>query len=259
MLVDIHCHLDHEKIDADKIVEKAKKSGVKEIITSGVNTSSNRKALKLSEKYDIVKASFGIYPIDALNKELQQEGFYRNEELNVEKELAWIEKNKEKCLAIGECGLDYKWSKKEKEHEKQKKVFEKVIKLAKRINKPLIIHSRKAEKDALELLEKNNMKKLNLHCFNGKKSLIRKAEELGYYFSIPPIITRLEHFQMLVNMIPLNKLLTETDSPYLSPERGKINKPSNVKITIKEIAKIKNLSEEEVEKQVYKNYKKLFY
>jgi TatD DNase family protein len=260
-LIDIHCHLSHSRFsqDLDRVIERARNAGVKSIVTSGVNSSTNRMILKIMEKYpDIVKCSFGIYPIDALASEIENgeaEGFVRDaEEFDLSKELEWIQKNKDKCVAIGECGLDYKFVKKEKQ---QKKIFSSVVELAEKISKPVIIHSRKAESDAIEILESTNLKVV-LHCFNGRKYLIKKAVELGFYFSIPPIITRLHHFQLMSEIIPLKQLLTETDAPYLSPKPGERNESANVKITVQEIAKIKSLSPKEVAEQIWENYKKIF-
>jgi len=250
-LIDVHAHLDHERFrkDLDKIIERFKKFGGKFIITSGVNAVTNRKALEIAKKYDTVKVSFGIYPIDALMKEF-----------DVDEELVWIEKHADDCVAIGEVGLDYNWDKfqTEKMRKKQKEVFAKVIDLAKRIGKPLVIHSRKAELDAIEMLEEAGCDKVVMHCFNGKKALIRRCIENGWYFSVPPVITRIEHFKMLVKTVPLEQLLTETDAPFLSPVVGGRNESANVAITIKEIAKIKRLSEEDVARQIFINAVKLF-
>ena len=127
-----------------------------------------------------------------------------------------------------------------------------------RIDKLLVVHSRKAEIDAIDILERTGMKKVIMHCFNGRKSLIKRCVELGWFFSIPPIITRLDHFKMLVELVPLGQLLTETDAPYLSPVAGERNEPANVAITIKEISKIKGISEEDVANQIFANAKKLF-
>ncbi len=264
-LIDIHSHLDHSKFksDLDKVIERAKKQGVKKIITSGVNSSTNRLILEIQKKYpEIIECSFGIYPLDALASEMNQgesSGFVRDiEKFDLNKELKWIEKNKDKCLAIGEAGLDYKFTKQEKLKQEQKKIFEKVIKLTEKINKPVIVHTRKAELDSVEMLEKSKIKNIILHCFNGRKHLIKRAVENKWYLSIPPIITRLQHFQMLAEIVPLTQILTETDSPYLSPVSGERNESSNVKTTIKEIAKIKNLSEEKTAEQIYKNFKNIF-
>ena len=260
LLVDIHAHLDHERFknDLDQVIERARQAGVKSIITSGVNSATNRLILKLSEKYDIVKPSFGLYPLDALDSELElTEGFVRDvKPLNVDEELAWITENKDKCVAIGEVGLDYHWVKgKEKE---QQRTFQKVIDMVEKINKPIIIHSRKAELDAVEMLESSNLKKIVLHCFSARKHLIKKAADNGWSFSVPPVIVRLQHFQTLVELVNISQLLTETDAPYLSPFQGKKNEPAFVIETIKKIAEIKGMTPEDVATNIYMNYTNMF-
>jgi TatD DNase family protein len=120
------------------------------------------------------------------------------------------------------------------------------------------VHSRKAELDAVEMLESSKIKNIILHCFNGRRHLIQRARDDGWYLSIPPIITRLQHFQMISELVPIEQLLTETDAPYLSPVPGKRNEPANVAVTIKEIAKIKNLGEKKVADEIYSNYKRIF-
>jgi TatD DNase family protein len=127
-----------------------------------------------------------------------------------------------------------------------------------KINKPIVVHSRKAELDAVELLESSKIKNIVLHCFNGRRHLIKRAIEHGWYLSIPPIITRLQHFQMIAELAPIDQILTETDCPYLSPVPGKRNEPANVSVTVKEIARIKNLSEKKVADEIYENYKRVF-
>ena len=262
-LIDVHAHLESERFekDLDEVISRFKEASGKFIITSGVNPSTNRKSLEIAKKYsDVVKVSFGIYPIDAIMEKIGdsgEEGMLRHvETFDVDDELRWIEENKDLCVAIGECGLDYKVV--EGYNEEQKKVFFKVIELAKKIDKPLIIHSRKAESDAIDMMEEAGCKRVLMHCFNGKKSLIKRCVELGWSFSIPPVITRLEHFKMLVEMVPPEQLLTETDAPYLSPVVGERNESANVAVTIKEIAKIKGLSKGEVVEQIFDNAVKLF-
>ncbi len=262
LLVDVHAHMDHDRFkeDLDQVIQRARDAGVKSIVSSGVNTATNRMVLDLSNKYDIIKASFGLYPLDALAKELDSEeafDFTRDiEQTDVDSELKWIEANKDKCISIGEVGLDYSFKTgKEKE---QQKVFQKVIELAERINKPIIIHSRKAELDAVEMLESSKIKKIVMHCFMAKKKIIRRVADNGWNFSIPPVITRLQHFQMMAEMVNINQLLTETDSPYLSPFAGERNEPSFVVETIKKISEIKSITEEDVANNIYMNYSRLF-
>lgn len=263
-LVDVHAHLEHSRFegDLDEVVGRFIEAGGKLIVESGVNPETNRKALELAEKYDVVKVSFGLYPIDALAKEVEGSSEFLREVkvFDVDEELDWIEEHKDECVAIGEVGLDYNWKEFQSDEMrvKQKEVFRKVLKLAKKIGKAVVIHSRKAEMDAVEILEEEGMEKVVMHCFNGRKSLIRRGVENGWFFSVPPNVVRLEHFKMLVEMVPLGQLLTETDSPYLSPVVGERNEPVNVRVTLKEIARIKGVSVEEVAGEIFKNAKKLF-
>ena len=258
MLCDCHAHLDHSRFfgKLDKVILNCKKKKCY-VITSGVNKSTNRKALEISEKYDNVYCSLGLYPIDALAKEMESGDFPRSvEKLDVDEELEFISKNKNKIVGIGECGLDFHWDTKHKEE--QKKVFLKVISLAEKIKKPLIVHSRKAELEAIEILESSKIKNVVMHCFFGKLKYAKRACDLGYNFSIPPIVVRIPQFKLLVQEVPITQLLTETDAPYLSAEKGKINEPVKVEIAVKEIAKIKEMDKEEVEKNVFSNFQKLF-
>lgn len=262
LLVDVHCHLDHEKFknDLDDVIDRAKKAGVKHIITSGVNSKTNRLILELSNKYEMVHPSFGLYPLDALAREIEDgeaAGFARDiEPFDIDKEIKWIADNKDKCIAIGECGLDYNWG---RDFEKQQKEnFQKIIELAEKIKKPIIVHTRKAELDAVEMLESSKIKNIILHCFCGRKHLVKRAADNGWNFSIPPIIVRLQQFQIMAEIVNINQLLTETDAPYLSPYPGKRNESAFVIETIKKIAEIKGMDKEEVANNIYMNYQRIF-
>lgn len=260
-LIDVHCHLTHEKFakDLDKVISEAKKKEVKVIICSGVNPADNKKVLELAEKYDIVKASLGIYPIDALGLAPDETGLPRHKgKIDLEKEFEFFKKNKDKFISIGEVGLDYFWLTDEKIHKKMRENFQKIINFAEKVKVPIIVHTRKAEKDCLDMLEKSKLKKVVLHSFQGNKKLIKRASDLGYSFSIPCIIDKLMHFQMLVEMVDINQLLTETDAPWLSPVPGERNVPSNVKMTVKAIAKIKGITAEECANNIFLNYQKMF-
>ena len=243
MYVDVHAHLDDERFnDLDKVIKRAEKGKVVAVINNGASPSRNRKTLELAKKYKIVKIALGFYP-----GHIQE---YKDEE--IENEIKWIEK--QKPLALGEIGLDFTY----KDHERQEKYFRKFISLAKKLNIPIIVHTRKAEKRVIEILEEEKAKKAILHCFSGKHKLLKRTEQLDVYFSIPPIIVHSRHFQELVAKVPLTRILTETDSPWMAPEREERNEPKNVVITVKEIAKIKKLEEDEVMKAIYSNYQKLF-
>jgi len=243
MLIDIHAHLDYEPFDKtiDEVIKRSKNNGVKIIIANGTNPKANRKVLELSKKYDIIKPALGYYPTEA--EEISDKEF--------DKELKFIKKNKP--IALGEIGLEFKYG---KDKEKQIRILKKFIILGQELDIPLIVHTRGAEEEILEILK--NQSKVVLHCFQGNKKLIQKAIEYKFNFSIPANIIKLQHFQMLVKMVPLKSLLTETDAPFLSPYPNKINEPSNVQLTVNKIAEIKSLDPKEVEKMIFMNYQRLF-
>lgn len=249
-LVDVHAHLNYPPIDKnlDKVISNAKKAGVVFIIANGTDMNENKIVLEHSEKYDIVKPALGIYPTH----------FKTTKE--AEEVLDFIEKNKDKIIAIGEVGMDFKEieNNDEKEKKKQEIVFRKIVELSKKIDKPLIVHSRKAEEEVIDILEEMKAKKVVMHCFSGKKSLIKRIIENDWYVSIPCTIVRTLHFQMLAEMVNINRILTETDAPFLSPFREKYNEPAYVFETIKKIAEIKGMEVEEVANNVFMNFQKLF-
>lgn len=263
-LVDVHCHLNHKQFanDLDAVINRARKAGVVRIICAGVNPPTNREVLELAKKYpDIVRCSLGAYPIDALNIQIfspDEMGLSATKNFDLDDEIEFIKKNKDFIVAIGEAGLDYKWDEPKKKAEEQKKNFKKVIELCEKIKKPLVVHSRRAEADCLDLLQSSSLKAVDLHCFEGKKKLIKKAVDLGYYFSIPPVIQKLQHFETLVKEAPITQLLTETDSPWLSGITGERNEPANVALTVKRIASLKGFNDEETANTILMNYKRLF-
>jgi TatD DNase family protein len=265
---DCHCHLDSERFkdDLDNVVKRAHESGV-QIVHSGINPNTNKIALELKKKYDVL-CTFGVYPIDAVLNEFKD--FFKNDddnedndldrgEFDVDSALSWIEENKDECVGIGEVGLDFKFCKEREDiKEAQIKNFEKIISLAKKLDKTLVIHSRGAETECTEILEKNNCKKVLMHCFSGKKSLIKRGVENKWFFSVPPVIKRLQHFETLVNIVPISQLVTETDAPYLSAVYGERNESKNVIITVNEIAHIKEMDVEEVRKILLENARRLY-
>ena len=264
-LIDVHCHLIHDyfKDKLDAVLKRAEKAGLKAIIVSGVNPPANREVLALAKKYPkLIKTSLGIYPIDALG--IQPEGVglpHQKAPINLEEEFKFIEKNKDAVHCIGEIGMDFHWADKEKTSAQQAENFRKIIRFAIKIKKPIVIHSRKAEAECLQILEEE-IKNLEIpviqHCFSGRKALMTKGAELGHYFSIPPSIMKSSNFQTLVKKVPLTQLLTETDAPWLSPYNDQMNEPAFVAESIKQIAAIKELSEEEVAAQIWKNYQTIF-
>ncbi len=257
-LVDVHCHLDEHfyKGDIDEVIERARKNKVKAIICAGINPETNRYVLKLKEKYpDIIFPSLGLYPPDALKKELENSPEKMNCSYDVDKELGFIYSNKKNIAAIGEVGMDFKNG---SDYETQEKTFRKVIELAIKMDKALVIHSRKAEDKVISILEEYNYKKVVMHCFGGNNKLVKRIRENQWLFSIPTSIVRDEHFQRIVKETPLHQILTETDSPFLSPFKEKKNEPSFVIETIKLISKLRKTPEEDVANIIYLNANRLF-
>jgi TatD DNase family protein len=266
-LIDVHCHLEGEKFakDFNDVLVRAHESGVRAVFCSGINPETNRKVMSLAKEHSIIKACFGLYPVDAVLSnfpEVMDDEIRKMDAFDYKEELNWIEKNFHLCVAIGEVGLDFKVIKElenlDEIKKEQIKVFEAVLTLAKKIDKPVIVHTRGAELECIEILEKHKMSKVVLHCFSGRKSLIKRAADNGWFFSVPAVITRLQHFQTLVDIVPIEQLLTETDAPYLAPNVGDRSEPRDVAITVKEIAKIKNMEVEEVADQIWKNAEGLF-
>ncbi|MEK6891282.1 MAG: TatD family hydrolase [Nanoarchaeota archaeon] len=242
MIIDVHCHLDLLE-GIDSIIKTCLDKNII-IVTQGINAETNRKALEYSNKFANVKAALGIYPEDAL----------KLSEKEINDELKFIESNKNKIIAIGEIGLDGTYS----DMEKQKKVFEKLVKLSIKLDIPVIVHSRKAEILCIEELEKLKAKKVIMHCFSGNLKLVKRIEENGWYLSIPANVNYSEHFQKIVSIVDINNLLCETDSPFLSPEKKFPNTSLNVMYSYKKIAEIKKISLNEVNKIIENNFNKLF-
>src|SRR3989338_2692216 len=247
MLVDVHCHLNFEDFDKDRdeVVNRAEKLGMT-VVDSATNINDARKSLELSRKYKIVKSSLGLYPLYAINLNERQ----LHEEIN------FISKNKDDIIAVGEIGLD----KSVEDHriERQIEIFREVLSLAEKLKKPVVIHSRKAEKECIDIIETFKIRHVDMHCFGGNFKLVKRIQDNGWIFSIPTNIVRLLHFQKIVEQTSISQILTETDSPYLSPFREKRNEPSFVVETIKKISEIKKLDEEEVKKLIYMNFQKNF-
>jgi len=259
MYVDVHAHLDHirYKDDLDKVITNCRKKKIT-VVTSGVNKESNREVLRIASEYkDVVKAALGMYPFDVIG--VQRDESYSGKisgKFNVDDELDFIKKNKNNIVAISEVGMDKSIEK--HQIEKQKKVFEKIIALSEKIKKPLVVHSRKAELECIEMLESCKHKNIVMHFFSGNFKLVKRVEDNGWSFSIPCIVDRLQHFQLVCERVNLSQLLTETDSPYAPPKTFDKNEPMFVAKTVKQIAKIKKLDEQEVKKNIFMNFQKLF-
>jgi len=255
MLVDTHVHLDDKRYneDLDDVLDRAREAGVKKFIIPGADPSTLDRAVEISQKYDDVYFAIGVHPYDADNFA----------SLDFEKYI-----DHDKCIAIGECGLDYfrlegSDEDKLKEKELQKKVFISQINLAKKYKKPLIVHIRDASNDSKEILLDYEASEVGgvLHCFNADEQLLSLADE-GFYFGIGGVLT-FKNAKKLVNVlpkIPIEKLLIETDAPYLTPtpHRGERNEPLYTTLVAQKISEILDIPLEDVEKITTTNSERLF-
>ena len=254
MLVDVHAHLDYPVIlgDIDVVLQRAASAGVKAIVANGIDSASNRVVIDLAARYPMIRPALGIYPPDALKVEHEQEKLPFSP-IDISAELDFIRSHDP--VAIGEIGMDLSYG---KDEAAQAYLFRKLIQIAKDKDIPVIVHSRKAEPQVIDVLEESKHKKVVLHCFNGRKHLIKRAADLGYSFSIPTNIVRSEHFQTLVGMVHISQLLTETDTPYLSPFRDKSNEPAFVIESVKKIAEVKGMTVEDTANNIFMNYQRMF-
>ena len=250
-LFDSHAHYNDEKFqeDREKVLSQIYKSGVTKIVNAGYNLESSRQAIEIANKHEFIYATVGISPNDIED--------YKEEHL---KEITKFAQSK-KVVAIGEIGLDFYWNKENKDL--QKEVFISQIEIANKLNLPIIIHTREAIYDTLEILKNNNCNKKGVfHCCPFNVDLVREGLKLGFYISFagPVTFKNSKNASEIINMVPLDKMLIETDSPYLSPEplRGKRNDSRNVKYIVKKIADVKQIDTEEVAKITYENAKRIF-
>ncbi len=240
MLIDTHCHLDFPEFEQDRneVIKRAKENGIDYLINVGSSLQGSKNSLELALNYDYIYAAVGIHPHEADNAD--------NASLAVIKELA--EKNK--VVAIGEIGLDY--YRNYSNPQNQKRLFIALIKLAKDLNLPLVLHSRQAEEETLNIIKKFAPQKAVVHCFSGGENFLKQCLDLGLFISFTCSITykKADNLRDVVKLAPLERIMLETDCPYLSPEgfRGRRNEPSQIKLLANEIAKIKTLSIEEISK-----------
>ena len=256
MFFDNHAHLDDEKFDGDReeIIEEIHNEGVS-FISAGYSLEGSKKAIELSKKYNFIYATCGISPNDIPQTE---------EELwKMLDEIERLAKENDKVLAIGEIGLDYYWEKDEKMRELQRKAFVEQINMANRLGLPIVIHTRDAVMDTLEILKENNVENKGIfHCCPLNRELVKEGLKLGFYISFagPVTFKNSKNANEIIEMVPNDKMLIETDSPYLSPEplRGRRNDPRNVKYIAKKIANVKGVSEEVVARITYENARRIY-
>jgi len=254
MIIDTHCHLDDTRYnnDLDEVLQNAKQQGVEKFIIPGADPTTLKRAVEICEEYDNIYFAVGVHPYDAKN---------------YDKKYLKTFVNHPKCIAIGECGLDYyrlPETEEEIEAEKslQKEIFVDQILWAKALKKPLIVHIRESSEDCLELLEKYAGEEGGvLHCYNADESLLKLADK-NFYYGIGGVLT-FKNARKLINVypkIPLEKLLIETDAPYLTPHphRGERNEPSFTTFVAEKMCELSHISRVEIEKLTSENALRLF-
>jgi TatD DNase family protein len=252
MLFDTHAHLnaDQYKEDLNEVMERAKEAGVSNIVVVGFDKITIIRAMELAEAHGHIYACVGWHPVDAIDM--------------TDDDLKWIEElaSHPKVVAIGEMGLDYHWDK--SPHDIQKEVFRKQIRLAKKVKLPIVIHNRDATSDIVEILREEGAADVGgiMHCFSGSVEIARECLDMNFYISLggPVTFKNAKKPKEVALEIPLDRLLIETDCPYLTPHphRGQRNEPSYVKLVAEQIAEIKGITFEEIARATSDNAKKLF-
>ena len=254
MIADSHCHLDYSNLydQLDIVVKRAQLNQVKYLLTICTTLESFEKIKLIVEKYEDIYGTFGIHPHESKK--------YKNVDLEY---IINLKKKYKKVIGIGETGLDFYYNYSDKKI--QKKSFIEHIHAASQLNIPLIVHSRNAEIETYEILksEKNNSNlKVLIHCFTGSKNFAKKLIDMNCYISVSGVITFKNSTELAetVSSIPIENLLVETDSPYLTPipYRGKINEPSYIVYTVEKLSEIKKISKEQVISNTTYNFKNLF-
>lgn len=252
MLFDTHVHLNDEQFNEDlqEVIERAKEAGISYMVVVGFNRPTIERAISLVKEYDFLYASIGWHPVDAIDM--------------TDEDLAWIEEMaaNPKVVALGEMGLDYHWDK--SPHDVQKEVFRRQIGLAKKLKLPIIIHNRDATEDVVQILREENAEEVGgiMHCFSGSAETAKECIEMNFHISLggPVTFKNAKKPKRVAMEVPLDRLLIETDCPYLAPYpyRGKRNEPAYVKLVAEQVAELKEISFEEVAQKTTENAKKLF-
>lgn len=242
-MIDVHCHLesgDYNK-DRDSVIEDCKKE-LKAVVTSCAHPKDFDLTMKLVEKHkNFVFCTCSIHPIYI--KEITPE--------QKEKFFNLLRENRDKIVGIGETGLDYYWTKEEEWREKQKEFFREHIRLAKELNKPLVIHTRESHEDCIEILEQEKAERVDLHMFGGR-ALLDRVLKNGWSISMNTIVLKSKNHKKIVRDMPLERMMLETDAPWLDPDGGR-NTPLAIKLVAKKIAEIKKLDYVEVWKACGRN------
>ena len=251
--LDSHCHINDDALYPirDELISRAREAGVGYLLVIGWDVESSKKAVEIAHEYEDIYAAVGIHPenLDGINED----------SLKQIEELA----HDDKVVAIGEIGLDYHWFHEKEHHELQKIWFIKQIELANKLNLPISIHAREASGDLLEILKNHPVNRSGvLHCYSGSPESLKEFAKLGFYFGFDGPITYKNAVEPKesVKACPMDRILTETDAPYLTPVpfRGKQNEPANIPHILAQMASLKEVEEKEMAEQVKKNFEQLF-
>jgi TatD DNase family protein len=246
-IIDSHCHLDFPKFNRDReeSILRAREAGVVGMINSGISLKGNRISLELAETHEDIHTALGLSP------DIGREG----EDTEINAILAQIEANAEKAVGIGEAGLDYQDCKTTEERERQTAAFKKVIELAKDLDKPLVVHARMAEEEVLKLVR--SVDTVIYHCYSGSIETMKEIVDMGYYISMATLVCFSKHHQDIAEAVPLENLLLETDSPFLSPRKGR-NEPAFIADSVPVVAQLKDMDPAEIAKSTTENARRVF-
>jgi TatD DNase family protein len=261
-LCDVHAHLTDARLapHIDAIVERARAAGVTTIISNGLNPDDNLAVAALAKRHAMIRPAFGFYPVDTVLPEMRTAGIdypRHGRECSAEEGVAFVRDHLQDAFAIGEIGLDGYWVP-EPFWARQETLFCQLVELAMGADKPIIIHTRKREKRTFELLRELGATRVDWHCFGGKVKLAREIAEHGHYFSIPANARRSQSFTRMLETLPRDRVLLETDCPYLAPEPGTQSEPADVADTARYTAELWKSDLDEVQRTIEDNFTRLF-
>lgn len=246
-IIDSHCHLDFPKFNRDRgeTIERARQAGIVAMINSGVDYSTNIASLELARKHDFIHATLGLNPQmvpDTSDEKISQI-------------LSQIERNIDRAVGVGEAGLDFHYCTTDSGRQRQVEGFRQVIDIARKYNKPLVIHGREAEDIALQL--SRDLDRVVFHCYGGSLETMRDIVDAGHFVSVPTLVCFSGHHRSIAEHLPLENMLIETDSPYLSPRKGR-NEPAFVADSVPQIASLKGIEASEVALSTVRNTRRVF-
>jgi TatD DNase family protein len=261
-LFDVHAHLTHPSLAGQSaaVLARARDAGLTTVIANGLNPRDNEAVLELARREPMVRPALGFYPVDTVLPQMRAAGVdypREGDECSADEGIAYLQANVERAFAVGEIGLDGYWVP-EPFWAEQERVFKTLVRLALDAGKPIIIHTRKREARTLELLDELGAARVNWHCFGGKVKLARRIAERGHYLSIPANARRSESFTRMLQTLPRERILLETDCPYLAPEPGRQSEPADVARTAEYAAQLWGVPAGDAGKVLGDNFERLF-